>query len=191
MAPTITCAHIPRIRRAGQSREPTPCGTDDNANSQSFPAAHRTPVRHHGRLQNINSEDHRTSRLGARDQRRAGEEIQRREQQPTMAEGAAQRPGEIRTGAKEMGAHAQSSRSDRARAGARREEDEGAGSSQRCSTTAITGVEQGHNLASWEAGRRKVCAPPTDRDMAQAGSAGLGEIRAKPWTRRGSSTAGG
>jgi hypothetical protein len=85
----------------------------------------------------------------------------------------------------------QSSRSDRARAGARREEDEGAGSSQRCSTTAITGVEQGHNLASWEAGRRKVCAPPTDRDMAQAGSAGLGEIRAKPWTRRGSSTAGG
>jgi hypothetical protein len=34
-----------------ECREPNPRGTNDNASSQSFPAAQRTPVRRHGKLQ--------------------------------------------------------------------------------------------------------------------------------------------
>lgn len=98
LTPTMTCAQIIGTRRAGQSKEPTPRGIDNNTNQQSFPAANRTPGRCHDKLQNIDSEDLRTSRLGARDQGRAGEGIRRREL-PTVGPTASrdtrapQRPG--------------------------------------------------------------------------------------------------
>lgn len=46
-----TIYDVPTDSWDDECREPNPRGTNDNANSQSFPAAHRTPVRRHGKLQ--------------------------------------------------------------------------------------------------------------------------------------------